>query len=93
MKTLVGIDIGADSLKLALVQGRKVRGTAIAAMPQNLLRDGHIVSPETVAELIRNTLYRRTEAYALDNPGHNNFFSHSFLLPLPLPLFLRQPLP
>jgi len=56
MKTLVGIDIGADSLKLALVQGRRVRGTAIAAMPQNLLRDGHIVSPETVAELIRNTM-------------------------------------
>jgi type IV pilus assembly protein PilM len=56
MKPVLGIDIGTDSLKLALVKDRTVKATAIASVPQNLVRDGRVVSPETMAELIRDTM-------------------------------------
>ena len=34
------IDIGYDTLKLALVSGKQVRKTATASMPKRLMRDG-----------------------------------------------------
>ncbi len=55
-KQILGVDIGYDSLKLALVNGGKVRKTAIVPMPANLVREGRVVSTETMGELIRNTI-------------------------------------
>jgi len=55
-KRIMGIDIGYDTLKLALVQGKHVRKTATASMPKRLLREGRVVSPEAMGELIRNTM-------------------------------------
>ena len=55
-KKILGIDIGYDSLKLALVNGKQVRRTAVVPMPQNLIREGRVVSPETMGELIRRTM-------------------------------------
>lgn len=55
-RTLLGIDIGHDQLKLALVKGGKVVKTAIVAMPENLLKEGRITSLETVGEIIRSTM-------------------------------------
>ncbi len=55
-KQILGIDIGYDTLKLALVQGKRVRKTAVAPMPKRLLRDGRVASPEAMGELIRNTM-------------------------------------
>jgi type IV pilus assembly protein PilM len=55
-KRSLGIDIGYDTLKLALVSGKQVQKTAIASMPKRLMRDGRIVSPEAMGELIRNTM-------------------------------------
>lgn len=55
-KTILGIDIGHDQLKLALVRGRRVLKTASAPMPENLLREGRIVSRESMGELIRDTM-------------------------------------
>ena len=55
-KSIVGIDIGYDTLKLALISGKQVRKTAIASMPKRLLREGRIVSPEAMGELIRKTM-------------------------------------
>ena len=55
-KTILGIDIGYDSLKLAVVDGRQVRRTAVVPMPQNLIREGRVVSTETMGELIRRTM-------------------------------------
>ena len=34
-KTILGVDIGYDSLKLALVNGKNVRKTAVVPMPKN----------------------------------------------------------
>ena len=55
-KKLLGIDIGYDSLKLVLTKDGQVRKTVIVPMPQHLMREGRIVSPESMGELIRNTL-------------------------------------
>ena len=55
-KTYLGIDIGYDSLKLALVNKGIVRKTAVVPMPQNLIREGRVVSTETMGELIRRTM-------------------------------------
>ena len=45
-KTILGIDIGYDQLKLALVSGGRVVSTASAAMPENLMVDGRITSSQ-----------------------------------------------
>lgn len=55
-KTILGVDIGHDQLKLALVRNGRVLRTASAPMPENLLREGRITSRETMAELIRATM-------------------------------------
>ena len=55
-KTILGIDIGHDQLKLALVKGGRVLKTASAQMPENLLRQGRITSVESMGELLRNTM-------------------------------------
>ena len=58
-KTILGVDIGHDQLKLALVKGTRVLKTASAPMPENLLRQGRIVSVETMGELIRSTMKQK----------------------------------
>jgi len=55
-KTILGVDIGYDSLKLALVNGRQVRRTAIVPMPQHLVREGRVISTETMGDLIRRSM-------------------------------------
>lgn len=55
-KTILGVDIGHDQLKLALVKGKHVLKTVSAEMPENLLREGHITSRETMGELLRTTM-------------------------------------
>lgn len=55
-KTILGVDIGHDQLKLALVKDGHVLKTALAAMPENLMRDGRVTSRESMAELIRVTM-------------------------------------
>lgn len=55
-KTIVGVDIGTDSLKLAMVKGSQVKKTASVSMPQGLIREGRVVSTQSMAELIRTTM-------------------------------------
>ena len=55
-KTILGVDIGHDQLKLALVRGKQVLKTASAPMPENLLRQGQVTSREAMAELVKNTM-------------------------------------
>ncbi|MBQ3269746.1 MAG: pilus assembly protein PilM [Clostridia bacterium] len=55
-KTILGVDIGHDQLKLALVRGRRVLKTATAEMPENLLKEGRVVSREVMGELVRSTM-------------------------------------
>ena len=55
-KTILGIDVGHDQLKLALVKGKRVLRTQVADMPENLLRENHITSRDSLAELLRSTM-------------------------------------
>lgn len=55
-KTFLGVDLGYDRMKLALVAGGKVRKLVLAPMPENLLRDGRMTSTDTVGELLRATM-------------------------------------
>ena len=55
-KTILGIDIGHDQLKLALVKNGRVVRTASAKMPENLLKEGRITSRESMTELLRLTM-------------------------------------
>ena len=55
-KTILGIDIGYDSLKLALVNGTQVKKTYAVPMPKKLLQEGRVVSTETMGELIRESM-------------------------------------
>lgn len=55
-KTILGIDIGHDQLKLALVRGKQVLRTVSADMPENLLRENRITSRESMADLLRATM-------------------------------------
>ena len=55
-KLLVGIDMGYDTLKLALCRGSAIRKVASAPMPKNLLREGRIISPAAMGEFIKETL-------------------------------------
>ena len=55
-KTCVGIDIGASDIKLALVSDDGVRNLATGVVPDNLVRDGRIVSPELAAEFLKSEL-------------------------------------
>ena len=55
-KTYLGIDIGHETLKLALVKGDVVKKTASVSMPMNLLREGRVTSPESLGALIVQTM-------------------------------------
>ena len=55
-KTILGIDIGHDQLKLALVKGHRVLRVVSTDMPENLLRENRITSRESMAELLRTTM-------------------------------------
>ena len=58
-KTILGVDIGYDSMKLALVKDGKVKKAITVSMPKNLLREGRVVSPESMGELIRKAMTER----------------------------------
>jgi type IV pilus assembly protein PilM len=55
-KSILGIDIGYNSLKLALVNGKQIRQTAVVDMPENLIKEGRVVSKETMGELLRDSI-------------------------------------
>lgn len=55
-KTLLGVDMGYDSLKLSLCRNGRVRKVASAAMPKNLLKEGRVVSTEAMGDFIRSAM-------------------------------------
>ena len=75
-KTVLGIDVGYDSLKLALVKGRQVKKTAVVPMPNSLIRAGRVVSVETMADLMRTAMKQngpRCDKAALALPNETVF--------------------
>ena len=94
-KTYLGIDIGQKALKLALVSGGTVLKTAMAEVPDNLVRDGRVVSIETMAELIRAAMkdhnIRCKDAAVIMSGSH--VFVKTAVMPLMTPEQLAYNLP
>lgn len=55
----VGIDFGNDSCKIAVREGDKVR-FAIGHLPDNLMSEGAVVSPQTLSEFIRELKQKKS---------------------------------
>lgn len=55
-KTILGVDIGSDSLKLALVSGKTVKKAVAVPMPHSLVKEGRVVSIDAMADLIRSAM-------------------------------------
>lgn len=54
--TILGIDIGSCTLKLALCRGSDILKLAEEHMPDNLVHDGRVVSAEALSEFIKASL-------------------------------------
>ena len=55
-QTILGIDVGHDRLKLALMNGHHMKKSLVLDMPENLVSEGRIVSVETMGEFLRTSL-------------------------------------
>lgn len=55
-KSVLGIDIGFSNLKLAQVKDNVVEKIVIVPMPERMLKEGHIVSPKTMSDLIKEAM-------------------------------------
>lgn len=53
-KNYVGIDIGYSTVKMAEIVNGKVAALASAPVPDNLIKDGKILSYETLADVLRD---------------------------------------
>ena len=68
---LIGVEIGNHTVKLAVCQGGVIKDMAVERMPDNLVSDGKINSPNATSELIRDICRRngiRSGACALVLP-------------------------
>jgi type IV pilus assembly protein PilM len=54
--TYLGMDIGSSSVKLAVVQDRRIQRILVSDLPENLVREGRITSPEALAEELREII-------------------------------------
>ena len=55
-KSILGIDIGSDRLKLALVEDSYVLDAVSTKMPDNLFKEGRVTSIETMSGLISSVM-------------------------------------
>lgn len=61
-QTLLGVDIGANSIKLAQVSGGKAVKLAQAPLPENLIQDHRIISADALAQELWKL--RKTERFS-----------------------------
>ena len=54
--TYLGLDIGMNAMKLAVVKGGRVQNLCVSVLPDHLVQDGHITSPDALAEELRSVL-------------------------------------
>lgn len=52
----LGFDIGSGALKIAQCDGGSAKRAVVRTLPDNLVREGHIVSLEAMADFIKETL-------------------------------------
>lgn len=94
-KRILGIDVGHDTLKLALVNGKTVEKVAIEPIPLNLIQNNRVVSEESMGEFLRETMKKNgircgLAAYVFQN---ENIYSRTIKMPKMTPEQLRVNLP
>lgn len=52
-KKMIGVEIGSDSVKLAVCAGGEVNFMAMETLPDNLVREGKVTSPDAMSNLIK----------------------------------------
>ena len=50
---MIGIEIGSDTLKLAVVSGGLVKTMAVERMPENLVREGKVTAPAAMSAFLK----------------------------------------
>ncbi len=50
----IGIEIGSDTVKLAVCSGKAVKTMAVERMPENFVRDSRITAPATMASFLKD---------------------------------------
>ena len=72
-KKYLGIEIGSHTLKIAVMSGGKAEKLVIEPVPDNLVRDGVIVSWEAMADCVREAIkknnIKKAVAYILYKGG------------------------
>ena len=51
---IIGVEIGSDTVKLAVVSGGAVKTMAVERMPENLVREGKVTAPAAMSDFIKN---------------------------------------
>ncbi len=81
---MIGIEIGSDTVKLAVVSGGKVKTMAVERMPENLVREGKVTAPAAMSSFLR-TMCKKNGIYggscALVLPG-KQVINHRITLPV-----------
>ncbi len=54
VKPITGVDIGTSLLKLVDYDGSKITAARVVPMPDNMMREGHIVSSEMLSQVLRD---------------------------------------
>ena len=55
-RSILGIDFGSAALKLAVWNGEKITRLVEEPMPEQMLRDGVVTSPEAMADFVKRVL-------------------------------------
>lgn len=59
-KTVLGLDIGASTIKMALMSAGQIIKFETEDLPDNLVRDGRILSSEALAQFLEETLKKHS---------------------------------
>jgi len=53
---IIGVEIGSDTVKLALCMGGSCKSIAVSRMPDNLVREGRVTAPAAMTEFLQQML-------------------------------------
>lgn len=95
MAKMIGIEIGSDTLKMAVCAGGVVKKVAVARMPEDLVIEGRMTSTTAMVEFLKTTMKENRisgGACALVVPSQH-LISHRFTMPAVSDEELRLNLP
>ena len=53
---MIGVEIGSNTMKMAVVSGGQVKKMAVKAMPEDLVREGRVNSPAAMTEFLKTMM-------------------------------------